>query len=87
MWLLTVQENAEGEETAREAAGQTNPLLDGFRSSSLEGSERSREDRSGKRTTLPRILGEAKTSRVGASQGQRGSESTSTVASFVEHIL
>jgi hypothetical protein len=49
MWLLTYQENVEGEETAREAAGQTNPLLDGFRSISLEGSERSGEDRSGKR--------------------------------------
>jgi hypothetical protein len=49
MWLLIFRENAEGEETAREAAGQTNPLLDGFRSSSLEGSERSGEDRSGKR--------------------------------------
>jgi hypothetical protein len=87
MWLLTFRENVEGEETAREAAGQTNPLLDGFRSSSLEGSERSGEDRSGKRTTLPRTLGEAKTSKVRRKPRPEREQSTSTAASFFENIL
>jgi hypothetical protein len=86
MWLLTFRENVVGDETAREAAGQIDLCSTASGVALWRGAKGHERIVQGS-TTLPRALGEAKTSKVRRKPRPERERRTGEVASLVEHIL